>query len=109
MHVELYGAGVLTKLDIMDKGTDARAVLDGQSVRLKHGWIAVVNRGQKDINDNVSMEVGTTSSHACRTIGTADLGVEPSNLQKKALSWCKRSDDLHAAMLLLRWPGCLRD
>ncbi len=76
MHVELYGAGVLTKLDIMDKGTDARAVLDGQSVRLKHGWIAVVNRGQKDINDNVSMEVGTTSSHACRTIGTADLGVE---------------------------------
>jgi Dynamin central region len=48
---------VLTKLDIMDKGTDARAVLDGQSVRLKHGWVAVVNRGQKDINDNLSMEV----------------------------------------------------
>lgn len=49
---------MLTKLDIMDKGTDARAVLDGQSVRLKHGWVAVVNRGQKDINDNLSMEVG---------------------------------------------------
>ncbi len=41
----------------MDKGTDARAVLDGQSVQLKHGWIAVVNRGQKDINENLSMEV----------------------------------------------------
>jgi Dynamin central region len=26
-------------------------------VRLKHGWVAVVNRGQKDINDNLSMEV----------------------------------------------------
>ena len=56
--------GVLTKLDIMDKGTDARAVLDGQSVRLKHGWVAVVNRGQKDINDNLSMEVRCCSS-AC--------------------------------------------
>jgi Dynamin central region len=53
---------VLTKLDIMDKGTDARAVLDGQSVRLKHGWVAVVNRGQKDINDNLSMEVRSRSS-----------------------------------------------
>ena len=39
-------AGVLTKLDIMDKGTDARDVLDGKAVRLKHGWVAVVNRGQ---------------------------------------------------------------
>ena len=38
--------GVLTKLDIMDKGTDARDVLDGKAVRLKHGWVAVVNRGQ---------------------------------------------------------------
>ena len=42
-HTALPSAGVLTKLDIMDKGTDARAVLDGQSVRLKHGWVAVVN------------------------------------------------------------------
>jgi dynamin 1-like protein len=72
--------GVLTKLDIMDKGTDARAVLDGQSVRLKHGWIAVVNRGQKDINDNLSMEAARSNEMqffqsnpayaGCRNIGT---------------------------------------
>ena len=54
--VRCGGAGVLTKLDIMDRGTDAREVLDGRSVRLKNGWVAVVNRGQKDINDNLSMQ-----------------------------------------------------
>ena len=38
----------------MDPGTDAREVLDGSAVRLKHGWIGVVNRGQKDIMQAVS-------------------------------------------------------
>lgn len=46
-------AGVLTKLDIMDPGTDARDVLTGNAVKLKHGWIGVVNRGQADINKSV--------------------------------------------------------
>ena len=45
---------MLTKLDIMDPGTDAREILDGSAVRLKHGWIGVVNRGQKDILQAVS-------------------------------------------------------
>lgn len=48
-------AGVLTKLDIMDPGTNAREVLDGSSVKLKHGWIGVVNRGQADINSRVRL------------------------------------------------------
>ena len=47
-------SGVLTKLDIMDPGTDAREILDGTAVKLKHGWIGVVNRGQKDILQAVS-------------------------------------------------------
>jgi hypothetical protein len=45
----LLAAGVLTKLDIMDPGTDARDVLEGAAVRLKNGWIGIVNRGQADI------------------------------------------------------------
>lgn len=52
---EHRAAGVLTKLDIMDKGTDARDVLEGKSVRLKHGWVAVVNRGQADLNSKMAM------------------------------------------------------
>lgn len=53
-----WRTGVLTKLDIMDPGTNARDVLDGQSVRLKHGWIGIVNRGQADIMSKVSVEDG---------------------------------------------------
>jgi len=49
--------GVLTKLDLMDKGTDARAVLSNADVYLKHGWIGVVNRSQQDINKKVSSGV----------------------------------------------------
>ena len=48
-HRRMPCAGVLTKLDIMDPGTDARDVLQGQAVRLKNGWIGIVNRGQADI------------------------------------------------------------
>jgi hypothetical protein len=45
--------GVLTKIDIMDRGTDCRDVLLGKTLKLKHGWVAVVNRGQADINSKV--------------------------------------------------------
>ena len=38
--------GVLTKLDLMDRGTDARDVLEGRALCLEHGWCAVVNRSQ---------------------------------------------------------------
>lgn len=47
--------GVLTKVDIMDKGTDCRDILLGRSLRLRHGWVAVVNRGQADINKRMGM------------------------------------------------------
>mmetsp|Transcript_14458 Transcript_14458/g.31336 ORF Transcript_14458/g.31336 Transcript_14458/m.31336 type:complete len:628 (+) Transcript_14458:150-2033(+) len=48
--------GVLTKIDIMDRGTDCRDVLLGKTLKLRHGWVAVVNRGQADINSKVSMK-----------------------------------------------------
>jgi GTP-binding protein EngB required for normal cell division len=41
--------GVITKLDIMDKGTDARDVLLNKVYPLKLGYIGVVNRSQQDI------------------------------------------------------------
>ncbi|XP_073128743.1 phragmoplastin DRP1E-like [Henckelia pumila] len=49
--------GVLTKLDLMDKGTNAVDVLEGRSYRLQHPWVGVVNRSQADINRNVDMIV----------------------------------------------------
>nr|CAB3493490.1 unnamed protein product [Digitaria exilis] len=47
--------GVLTKLDLMDKGTNAVDVLEGRQYRLQHPWVGIVNRSQADINKNVDM------------------------------------------------------
>lgn len=47
--------GVVTKLDLMDKGTNALEVLEGRSYRLQHPWVGIVNRSQADINRNVDM------------------------------------------------------
>ena len=47
--------GVLTKLDLMDAGTDALEVLLGRVVPLKHGFVGVVNRSQKDIVDGKAL------------------------------------------------------
>uniref|UniRef100_A0A2P2JSQ0 Uncharacterized protein MANES_01G275100 n=1 Tax=Rhizophora mucronata TaxID=61149 RepID=A0A2P2JSQ0_RHIMU len=47
--------GVLTKLDLMDKGTNALDVLEGRSYRLQHPWVGIVNRSQADINKNIDM------------------------------------------------------
>ncbi|KAK8960584.1 Dynamin-related protein 1E [Platanthera guangdongensis] len=47
--------GVLTKLDLMDQGTNAIDVLEGRSFRLQHPWVGVVNRSQADINKSIDM------------------------------------------------------
>ncbi|KAA8525652.1 hypothetical protein F0562_007466 [Nyssa sinensis] len=44
--------GVITKLDIMDRGTNACNLLLGKVVPLHLGYIGVVNRSQEDINKN---------------------------------------------------------
>uniref|UniRef100_A0A3B4AHF4 Interferon-induced GTP-binding protein Mx n=1 Tax=Periophthalmus magnuspinnatus TaxID=409849 RepID=A0A3B4AHF4_9GOBI len=42
--------GVITKLDLMDKGTDAREILENRLLPLRRGYVGVVNRSQKDID-----------------------------------------------------------
>ncbi|VAH83711.1 unnamed protein product [Triticum turgidum subsp. durum] len=48
--------GVITKLDIMDRGTDARNFLLGNVIPLRLGYVGVVNRSQQDINSDVSVK-----------------------------------------------------
>nr|XP_016481654.1 PREDICTED: dynamin-related protein 3A-like [Nicotiana tabacum] len=48
--------GVITKLDIMDKGTDAKNFLLGKVIPLRLGYVGVVNRSQQDINNERSIE-----------------------------------------------------
>ncbi|XP_068241853.1 dynamin-1-like protein isoform X6 [Palaemon carinicauda] len=46
---------VITKLDLMDAGTDAIDILCGRVIPVKLGIIGVVNRSQQDIIDNKSI------------------------------------------------------
>ncbi|KAL1651349.1 Dynamin-related GTPase protein [Diplodia intermedia] len=57
-HVDPMGRrtiGVLTKLDLMDHGTNALDILSGRVYPLKLGFIGVVNRSQYDIQENKSL------------------------------------------------------
>lgn len=49
--------GVITKIDIMDKGTSAKKMLLNEEIHLKLGYIGIVNRAQEDINNRVPVEV----------------------------------------------------
>lgn len=44
--------GVITKIDLMDKGTDAMEMLKGKLYPLKLGYVGVMCRSQADINAN---------------------------------------------------------
>ncbi|KAF0927778.1 hypothetical protein E2562_036198 [Oryza meyeriana var. granulata] len=48
--------GVITKLDIMDRGTDARNFLLGNVIPLRLGYVGVVNRSQQDIKSDLSIK-----------------------------------------------------
>ena len=42
--------GVITKLDLMDDGTDAKEILENRTYPLRRGYVGVVNRSQRDID-----------------------------------------------------------
>ncbi|VEU21577.1 DEKNAAC102570 [Brettanomyces naardenensis] len=48
--------GILSKLDLMDHGTNALDILVGKVYPLKLGFIGVVNRSQQDISTNKSLK-----------------------------------------------------
>lgn len=49
--------GVLTKVDLMDKGTDVIDILTGRIIPLRLGYVPVVNRGQRDIEGKKSIKL----------------------------------------------------
>ncbi|KAK5174409.1 Dynamin- GTPase protein [Saxophila tyrrhenica] len=63
-HVDPVGKrtiGVLTKIDLMDHGTNALDILSGRVYPLKLGFIGVVNRSQQDIQGNKPMSEALAS------------------------------------------------
>jgi len=48
--------GVITKIDIMDKGTNAKRMIEGKDVQLRLGFIGIKNRSQQDIIDRITVK-----------------------------------------------------
>ncbi|CAM9381064.1 unnamed protein product [Ascophyllum nodosum] len=72
--------GVLTKIDLMDPGTDAADMLDNRVVPLKRGYVGVINRGQKGIDDGVSIR----QARGLGAFFLFSLRLSPRALQKEA-------------------------
>ena len=56
--------GVLTKLDLMDPGTDAMDMLSGRVIPLQRGYVGVINRSQADIKTNVTIRQSVAKENA---------------------------------------------
>uniref|UniRef100_A0A8B9TJ05 dynamin GTPase n=1 Tax=Anas platyrhynchos TaxID=8839 RepID=A0A8B9TJ05_ANAPL len=66
--------GVITKLDLMDEGTDAREILENKLLPLRRGYIGVVNRSQKDIDGKKDIKAcSSTYRHMADRMGTPYL------------------------------------
>ena len=63
--------GVLTKLDLMDAGTDANDILTGRTYPPKPGFIGVVDRSRQDINTVKSMTAALESEKGFFTAHSA--------------------------------------
>ena len=50
--------GVITKIDIMDKGTNAKKMLLGEEVPLRLGYVGVKGRSKYDIDQKVTVKQG---------------------------------------------------
>lgn len=56
--------GVLTKVDLMDEGTDVVDILAGRIIPLRLGYVPVVNRGQRDIENKRAISSALESEKA---------------------------------------------
>lgn len=56
--------GVLTKIDLMDPGTDVVDILAGRVIPLRYGYVPVINRGQKDIETNKQIKTAIEAERA---------------------------------------------
>lgn len=48
--------GCLTKIDIMNRGDDARNILKNLEIPLRYGYVGIKNRCQEDVTNNVPVE-----------------------------------------------------
>lgn len=56
--------GVITKLDLMDSGTNALDMLLGRVIPLRRGYVGVVNRSQADLDKHATIEQSRAAEKA---------------------------------------------
>lgn len=56
--------GVITKIDIMDRGTNAKRMIMNQEVQLRLGFVGVKNRAQEDIMARLSVKEAQAKEQA---------------------------------------------
>jgi len=49
---------VLTKIDLMDSGTDSYKILNNEEIPLRYGYVGIKGRSQMDINQGCSIKKG---------------------------------------------------
>jgi hypothetical protein len=75
--------GVLTKVDIMDRGTNCKKILHNEEIPLKNGYVALKNRSQQDIINGMSIQDALKQekeffqmSPIYRSLGSEHFGTE---------------------------------
>jgi replication fork clamp-binding protein CrfC len=86
--------GVITKIDLMDSGTDATKILNNDEIPLKYGYVGIKGRSQADIKNGMTIKRGLEEEtkffdthprysnihHRHKTLGTSALTNKLTNL-----------------------------
>lgn len=78
--------GVITKIDIMDQGTDAKRMIMGIDIPLKLGYVGVKGRSQQDINNNKRVNKALEEERAYFANHKVYSTMDPKFLGTKALT-----------------------
>lgn len=78
--------GVITKIDLMDKGTDAKRMLLGVDIPLKLGYVGVRNRSQQDIDAKVRVKQALKDEQEFFSKHPIYSTLDPKHLGTKALT-----------------------
>lgn len=97
--------GVITKIDIMDRGTDASKMIMNQEIPLRLGYVGIKNRSQEDINNKVKVSVALNKEEeyfrnhpVYRNIDPRHVGTR--SLTKKLTEVLERNINKHLRSIL---------
>jgi replication fork clamp-binding protein CrfC len=97
--------GVITKIDIMDRGTDASKMIMNQEIPLRLGYVGIKNRSQEDINNKVKVSVALNKEEeyfrnhpVYRNIDSRHVGTR--SLTKKLTEVLERNINKHLQSIL---------